>query len=102
MMESCAQSNQRVWALALSVIERGIQRGLLRHDIRPEEMALLLWSNTNAIMMRIDYEAEYWQKNFRIDLNHMLQKSNSLILETVMSERAKSQYRQSLSAAQAG
>lgn len=102
MMESCTRSNQRVWGLALGVIERGIQRGLLRHDILPEEIALLLWSNANAIMMRIDYEAEYWHKNFNINLNHMLQKSSSLILEAVMSERAQSQYRQLLSAAQAG
>ncbi len=89
MLASCSQSNTRVWALGVDIIRRGVDAGLLRSDISPEEVALLLWSNANAIMMRIDYEEDYWKKSFGIDLSLMLKKSNDLILEAVMTEKAK-------------
>jgi hypothetical protein len=65
---------------------------LIRRDLSAPEVAVLLWSQANAIMLRMDNDQTFWKMRLDIELEHVLLKSNSLLLEAIMTEKAKQQY----------
>lgn len=93
MMGVCSQENQRIWKLVIGLIERGIQEKVLRPELVPEETAVSLWSNSNAIMFRIDTQYEYFKQMMNVDLEQVLVKSNALLLESIMTNEARHTYR---------
>jgi AcrR family transcriptional regulator len=92
MRASCSSHNQRIWDLVISVIQQGINEDLIRNDLPGAELLVLLWSSSNAIMLRMDNEQEFWKDRLNIELEHVLLKSNALLLEAIMTEKAKAQY----------
>jgi len=92
MRATCSTENHRTWDLVISVIQRGMDEQLIRPDLSSPEIAVLLWSSANSIMLRIESEQEFWKHRLAIDLEHVLLKSNSLLLEAIMTEKAKQQY----------
>jgi AcrR family transcriptional regulator len=84
MMAACTLQNQKVWDLAMRVIERGRREGVFRTDLHPAEMAVILWSAMHALMMRMDYQGEQWKRTMNIDLEQVLHTSNRIILEAMM------------------
>lgn len=92
MRTTCSTENHRIWDLVISVIRQGTDEQLIRDDLSSPEIAVLLWSSANAIMMRIESEQELWKHRLSIDLEHVLLKSNSLLLEAIMTEKAKHLY----------
>ncbi len=92
MLQSCTGENQRVWNLALQVIQQGIEDGDLRSDISPMEMGVIIWSSANAIMMRMDTQKDYFQDTMQVNLEGVLRLSNILLLESFMTETAKRKY----------
>ncbi len=89
MMDSCQSHNQRAWQTVVRLLEKGMEEGILRTDMTPSEMAVALWSSANAIMLQIDHQYEEWKSSMGIDLEHLLNKTNRLLLETVLSENAR-------------
>jgi AcrR family transcriptional regulator len=91
MMEACHSHNQQTWQVVIGLLEKGIAEGVLRNDLTSADMAVILWSSTNAIMLQIDYQRDQWKSSLGIDLEKLLQKANMLLLETILSdaERAK-------------
>lgn len=92
MRTTCSTENHRLWGLVISVIQKGMDEDLIRTDLSSPEIAVLLWSSANAIMLRIENEQEFWKHRLSIDLEHVLLKSNSLMLEAIMTEKAKHLY----------
>lgn len=89
MLESCQAHNQRSWNLAVSLIEKGIGEGVLRDDLSSSEIAVILWSSANAIMLQIDHQNDQWKSTLGIDLAALLKKSNMLLLETILTEKGR-------------
>ena len=90
MLEICRVNNQRIWSTVIDLLRRGVQEGLLRTDVEPTEMAVMLWSSPNAIMLQIDYQADHWREHLHVDLERVLRVSNALLLESVMTEETRS------------
>ena len=93
MMMNCSEENQKVWREVIGVIQRGIEEGDIRPDINPVETAVILWSSSNAIMTRMDTQLEYFKERMGVDLDDVLRKSNALLLESILTDRAKQQHR---------
>jgi AcrR family transcriptional regulator len=89
---SCTTENHRIWDLIISVIQKGTDEDLIRVDLLPPELAVLLWSSANAIMMRIEDEQGFWKTRLNIELEHVLFKSNALLLEAIMTDKAKREF----------
>ncbi|HAV22642.1 MAG TPA: hypothetical protein DCX46_03955 [Bacteroidetes bacterium] len=89
MKEYCRTNNQKLWDLATKILQRGVDEGLLRKDLAPIEMAFLVWSTSNSIMMQIDFQQMHWRNHIGLDLDHMLEKANELLLETLLTEDAR-------------
>lgn len=92
MRTTCSNENQRLWDLVVTVIQKGMDDELIRNDLSSPEVAVLLWSAANAIMTRIESEQEFWKHRLSVDLEHVLLKSNDLLLEAIMTEKAKQLY----------
>jgi AcrR family transcriptional regulator len=83
MKVSVGTLNRNVWDLANGILQRGIDDGLLRKDLNPVEIGIILWSSATALLLRIDSEYPIWKENFHIDLAHTLKLSNSLIFDAI-------------------
>jgi AcrR family transcriptional regulator len=93
MREISRLHNQRVWDVAMNVLRRGVQEGTLRSDVEPAEMAVLMWSSMNAILMQIDYQHEQWRQSMGIDLERVLRVSNELLLESLATDSVREELR---------
>jgi hypothetical protein len=56
------------------------------------EMGVIIWSSANAIMMRMDTQRDYFQDTMQVNLEDVLRLSNTLLLESFMTENAKRKY----------
>ena len=92
MMQACSKENQAVWKTVIDLIQRGIDEGEIRSDISPVEMAVILWSNANAIMVRMDTQLEYFREKLNVDLEQVMQTSNALLIESLLTDAAKRKY----------
>ena len=87
--QSCSVLNQRIWDLVNGMLQRCIDEGLLRKDLNPAEVGLILWSSATALMLRIDNEEGIWREAFRLNLHDVLKLSNSLLFDAICSEKGK-------------
>lgn len=88
MMESCNGQTQKTWKLMIDVFRRGIEEGTFRRDINPVEAAVILWSNANSILLRIDNECDRWKQTLNVDLTQVYFRSNALFLQALMTPDA--------------
>jgi TetR/AcrR family transcriptional regulator len=89
MMKSCDEFNQTLWILVTEIITQGMAEQKLRNDLDPIETAIILWSNTSTLLMRIDGQYEMFKEKLNIDLHKTLRISNLLLLESVLTEQGK-------------
>jgi TetR/AcrR family transcriptional regulator len=92
MRSHCTEENQRIWKMVIDVIQGGIAQGLIRPELSPAETGIILWSSANSLMMRIDNELEHWKKTMNVDLDAVLKRQNALLLEAIMTPKAKQQF----------
>ena len=92
MKQICDADGQKVWNIIDSILQRGLEEGVLRPDFNPIELGVILWSNTTALLFRIDNEGEVWKKRFNIDLEHTLKISNTLLFESILTDRGRIEY----------
>lgn len=86
MKKSCGTLNRHVWDLVDGILQRGINEGILRKDLNPAEVGIILWSSATALMLRIDSESPIWKEGFHIDLTQTLKLSNSLLFDAICTE----------------
>lgn len=89
MMGACNTHTQSIWSQVIALIQRGIDEGILRSDLNPAEAAVILWSSSNAILVRLDNEADRWRKTLNVDLVNVFHVSNVLLLQSMMTEEAR-------------
>jgi AcrR family transcriptional regulator len=87
--DQCMQNDRKVWELVSSTVRKAIEAGLLHKELDPLEVGIMLWSNSNGFFRLIDRNQEYWQKAVGVNLEKTLWKSNALLLEAMMTERAR-------------
>ncbi len=93
MREIAQLHQQRIWDLAVGVLRRGVEEGILRNDVEPAEMAVVLWSASNSLLMQIDYQYEHWKHTVGIDIESVLRHSNNLLLEAIMTDEGRAELR---------
>jgi len=87
--QSCGTLNRHVWDLANGILQRCIDEGVLRKDLNPVEVGIILWSSTTALLLRIDSEYLIWKEGFHIDLTHTLKLSNRLLFDAMCTENGR-------------
>ena len=91
MMQSCNTANQRIWDLVNSLLRRGIEEGMLRPDLNPVEVSVILWSSATSLMLRIDSQYELWKQRFHIDLIETVKLSNNLFFESILTVKGRTE-----------
>ena len=89
MREQCLLVDRKIWDVVIRVMRRGIDEGFLHGDLDPFEAGIMLWSNANGLLRLIDRNETYWREVMRVDLEKTLRKSNALLIEAMMTERAQ-------------
>jgi len=92
MMTTCNNRTQQLWSVVTEVFRKGIKEKQLRSDLNPVECAVILWSSSDAILTRMDFEYERWKQQLNVDLAQVFFKSNALLLQSMLTEKAEKQY----------
>ncbi len=92
MKEAGSRVSLDTWNLAIGLIQRGMNEGLLVSDLSAGEAAVIIWLGTTALMTRIDSESEMWQTRMNIDLDHVLCLSLALNFDSLLTPAAKKKY----------
>jgi AcrR family transcriptional regulator len=89
ILEQCKESDKRIWGLVKGLIQTAIDEGMLHEGLDPMEAGVMLWSNSNGLMRLIDRQDHYTYESLDVDLSALLRKSNSFLVEAMMTEKAK-------------
>ena len=89
MHEVCSTQDRRIWDLVIGVVRRAIDQGLIRSELDPLEVGVMLWSNSNGLMRLIDRGSEGWHHAMGLDLEAMLRKSNMFLVQSMLTDQAK-------------
>ncbi|MEK6755383.1 MAG: TetR/AcrR family transcriptional regulator [Bacteroidota bacterium] len=92
MLNACAVENQKIWKLVVDLLDKGIREGVLRTDLDPAEMAVMLWISLSAILVRIDNQCDDFKNRLNVDLRDLYRKSSDLFLESLMTQEAKQKF----------
>jgi len=87
--QSCSILNQRIWSLVNGMLQRCIDENLLRKDLNPAQVGLILWSSATALMLRIDNEEGIWREAFQLNLHDVLKLSNNLLFDAICTEKGR-------------
>jgi len=91
MRLSCCALTHKIWELVIDLLKKGMDDGLIRSDINPVEIVIILWSSSTALMLRINGENPLWKDRMNIDLKHTLKTSNTLAFEVILTEKGRTQ-----------
>lgn len=92
LLNESHNQSKRAWDVIIDVISNGIKDGTFRESIDPVQMAIILWSNATAIMKLKDRKDQFWIENLNVDVDTILQKSNAMLVSTMLTEQAKRYY----------
>ena len=92
MRQACIVENRRMWDLLIGLLKRGMEEGAFRSDLNPVEIAIILWSSATALLLRLDSEGETWKERMNIDLEHVLEISNKLLFESILTNHARAEF----------
>jgi AcrR family transcriptional regulator len=87
--QSCSVLNQRIWDLVNGMLQKCMDAGLLRKDLDPAQLGLILWSSSTALMLRIDSEEGIWREAFHLDLLDTLKLSHDLLLDAICTQQGR-------------
>ena len=92
MNESCSQLSRKIWNLVVGLLKSGMKERIFRSDLNPFEVAIILWSSITALLLRADTENEAWKERLNIDLENVLDVSNDLLFNAIMTDKGRSEY----------
>lgn len=92
MLAECLIRDKKTWALVSGVIKQNIDAGLFNADLDPLEVGVMLWSNANGLLRQLDRNETYWLTAMGVDLRRTLRKSTGLLIEAMMTGKAKQLY----------
>jgi TetR/AcrR family transcriptional regulator len=96
MKSACAAESDRNWEMITGLFARGIREKRIRDDISPGDLAVVVWSNTSSLMMRIDSENEIWLQRRNIDLNKTLDFSFRMTIDAILTPEARLEFEEIL------
>jgi AcrR family transcriptional regulator len=91
MKEECSLGNRKLWDLVIGLFKRAIDEKLIRSELNPVELTIILWSSATALMLRMDNESDLWMKQLQIDLTETLKLSNSLLWSAMLTEKGQNE-----------
>lgn len=94
--ELCNLSNKRIWGIVSGIAQRAQEEGLMRTEITPLEIGIMLWANSDSLMRLIDQDQSRWINERGINLEELLRKSNRLLVEGMLTEKGKERLDQHL------
>lgn len=100
MQQFCADEEKKVWSLVFGLLKRALDEGLIHSWIDPVEASIMLWSNSNGFMRLMDRTDKYWSERMGVNLEETLRRSNSFLVEGMMTPKAKELYGSIVSHAQ--
>jgi TetR/AcrR family transcriptional regulator len=92
MRQACSVESRRMWDLLIGLLRGGMEEGAFRSDLNPVEVAIILWSSATALLLRLDSEGETWKERMNIDLEHVLEISNKLLFESILTDRVRAEF----------
>jgi TetR/AcrR family transcriptional regulator len=98
MKEAGSRVSRQTWNLAIGLIQRAMDEGLLATDLSAGEAAVILWLSMSALMTRIDTESEMWKTRMNIDLDRVLRLSVALYFDSLLTTNAKKEFAELLKA----
>jgi TetR/AcrR family transcriptional regulator len=88
MRTQCLEADRKIWRLVSDTVRKAINEGYLHEQLDPLEVGIMLWSNSNGFFRLIDRDGGHWTSTMGIDLEATLRKSNGLLLEAMLTDRA--------------
>lgn len=92
MLGQCLMRDKKTWGLVSGVIKQAIDSGLFHTGLDPLEVGIMLWSNLNGLLRQLNANEVYWLNVMGVDLRKTILKSNGLLVEAMMTEKAKQLY----------
>ncbi|MCX6120867.1 MAG: TetR/AcrR family transcriptional regulator [Ignavibacteriales bacterium] len=92
LKQTCDTQSARLWDSVIGVLKQGMEEGSIRSDLNPVEVTIILWSSATTLMLRNDSEGEVWKLRRNIDLTHTLEVSNALLLESIFTDRGRTEF----------
>jgi TetR/AcrR family transcriptional regulator len=92
MRELCNAETYKNWDRIIGLVKRGIQEGLIRSDLDPVEVTIIIWSSATSLLLRHDNEGAIWKEKMKIDLMHALDVSMNLFYNSIFTETGRSEY----------
>jgi TetR/AcrR family transcriptional regulator len=89
--EACSRDQKKLWDLVIGLLQRAIEEKLIRAELNPAELSIILWSSTTALLLRIDNEKDLWRERMHIDLTDTLKVSNSLLWNAMLTETGRAE-----------
>ena len=84
--------DKKTWGFVSGVMKKAIDSGLFHAGLNPLEVGMMLWSNLNGLLRQLERNEEYWHGRMGVDLRKTLRKSNGLLVEAMMTEKAMQLY----------
>jgi TetR/AcrR family transcriptional regulator len=94
MRETCSLEHKKLWDTFIQLFKDAINEKSIKPELNPRELAIILWSSANALMLRIDNENDIWKERMHIDLTETLQLSNSLLWSAMLTEKGRKELAQ--------
>lgn len=91
MKEASSLISQKTWSLVIDLLQRGIDEGVLVPDVTAAEAAVVLWTSSTSLLMRMDTETDLWKQKMNLDLEEVLRLSNALLLGALLTPSARKQ-----------
>jgi TetR/AcrR family transcriptional regulator len=92
MRTSCDIENDKHWEAIINLLRRGVEQKVIRDDIDPTEMAIVLWTNASSLMLRADNEDDMWKRRRNIDLHKTMDTSFRMTIDAILTPAARLEY----------
>lgn len=93
MLNQCVAADEKTWSIVVNLISQGVREGILHSHIDPKQFGIIVWATATGIYRQMDTNSEYWHKVMGINLEETLRLSYSLLLESMMTDTAKEEYK---------
>jgi AcrR family transcriptional regulator len=92
MRHYCVEKDQCIWKVVVAQIQKGIDEGLVRSELNPFEVGVMMWSNANGLMRLMDRGDGFGSEVLHLDLERLFFVSNALLMGSMMTDKAKRLY----------
>jgi hypothetical protein len=91
MRDDCSLGHRRLWDIVIGLIQHAIEEKLIRPELNPADLGIILWSSATSLMLRMDNESDIWMERIHVDLAKTLALSNSLLFSAMLSEKGRAE-----------